>query len=186
VCSSLKQRKKGKKMKNILIFDDSKRQIQAAREQFEDLEGFTLTVVSSYDEAQKFLKGAKFEIFLTDLLVPAPDNNLGPRGFKYVGEIMPLGAILALVALKNGVPLVGVVTDSNHHDHPASSALDALGGYWGEVHPIGESLLLSASNLLTRNGSSDGELVKDWKKAAERLLNGGEECEDEEDDDCEW
>lgn len=68
----------------------------------------------------------KFDAVLTDLMVPASDQNLG-RGMHLAGEEMPLGSVIALLALSNGVKKVAVATDMDHHSHPASAALDCFG-----------------------------------------------------------
>jgi len=69
-----------------------------------------------------------FDAVLSDLLLPASKYMLGDRGMQHVGKEMPLGTILAFLALAAGVKRVAVVTDTNHHDHPASAAFDAFAG----------------------------------------------------------
>ncbi|MFA6445724.1 MAG: hypothetical protein WCW14_00535, partial [Candidatus Paceibacterota bacterium] len=68
-----------------------------------------------------------FDVVLTDLLVPASQQAQGPDGSRYVGQEMPLGTTIALLALVAGVKKVAVVTDMNHHNHPASAAFDCFG-----------------------------------------------------------
>jgi hypothetical protein len=158
----------------ILVFDDSAIHRKSAEL---SLKGHNLTVVGTYDEAQKALlpqtdeklrdqiftekfgdndpyksdgitKDARqermnfyrnearksattypdFDVVLTDLLVPASRQAQGGEGTKFVGQEMPLGSIIALLALVNGVKKVAVVTDMNHHSHPASAAFDCFGG----------------------------------------------------------
>lgn len=157
----------------ILVFDDSREHRQAAHA---SLKGHDLTVVGTYDEAQKALVSHRdyeeskrlfaerysgspydgeregisaevreeriafskecderattypdFDIVMTDLLVPASSQALGGEGMRYAGQQMPLGAIIALLALSNGVKNVAVMTDENHHHHPASAAFDCFG-----------------------------------------------------------
>lgn len=69
-----------------------------------------------------------FDIVLTDLLVPASRQAQGGEGMKFVGQEMPLGTTIALYALCAGVKKVAVVTDMNHHHHPASAAFDYIDG----------------------------------------------------------
>ena len=69
-----------------------------------------------------------FDIVLTDLLVPASRKSQGNKGMEFVGQEMPLGTTIALYALIAGIKMVAVVTDMNHHDHPASAALDSIDG----------------------------------------------------------
>jgi len=68
-----------------------------------------------------------FDVVLTDLLVPASRQAQGDVGRALVGKEMPLGTIIALLALVAGVKKVAVVTDMNHHNHPASAAFDCFG-----------------------------------------------------------
>lgn len=67
-----------------------------------------------------------FDVALIDLLLPAGRNQMGDRGWQYVGKEMPIGIFLALLAARHGVKLVGVFSDQCHHDHPASACFDAL------------------------------------------------------------
>ena len=68
-----------------------------------------------------------FDVVMTDLLVPASRQAQGGEGERLVGQEMPLGTTIALLALSAGVRNVAVVTDKNHHHHPASAALDCFG-----------------------------------------------------------
>jgi hypothetical protein len=76
-------------------------------------------------ENEKATTYPDFDVVLTDLLVPASRQAQG-EGMKFVGQEMPLGSIIALLALVNGVKKVAVVTDMNHHSHPASAAFDCF------------------------------------------------------------
>ena len=75
---------------------------------------------------KKATKYPDFDIVLTDLLVPASRQAQGTEGQRFVGQEMPLGTIIALLALCAGVKKVAVVTDMNHHNHPASAAFDCF------------------------------------------------------------
>jgi hypothetical protein len=70
---------------------------------------------------------SNFDVVLTDLLVPASRQAQGGEGERLVGQEMPLGTTIALLALTVGVKNVAVVTDKNHHHHPASAAFDHFG-----------------------------------------------------------
>jgi CheY-like chemotaxis protein len=78
-----------------------------------------------------------FDIVLTDLLVPASGQAQGGEGMKFIGQEMPLGTTIALLALCAGVKKVAVVTDMNHHHHPASAAFDCLNGMKSKLEGIG-------------------------------------------------
>lgn len=77
-----------------------------------------------------------FDVVLTDLLVPASRQAQGDKGQKFVGQEIPLGTTIALLALTAGVKMVAVVTDKNHHDHPASAAFDCFGYNKGKLEGI--------------------------------------------------
>lgn len=67
-----------------------------------------------------------FDVVLCDLLMPASAMTMGPKGEKFVGQEMPVGFALSLMAVIHGAKYVAVVTDTNHHDHPASAMLDTF------------------------------------------------------------
>jgi CheY-like chemotaxis protein len=68
-----------------------------------------------------------FDVVLTDLLVPAPEKARGPHGEKYIGQEMPVGVFIAILAAVRGrAKFVGLLTDIDHHSHPASACLDAF------------------------------------------------------------
>ena len=79
----------------------------------------------AYDKAATESAIPYWDVVLCDLLMPAGRNAQG-NGLKYVGQEMPVGWSLALTAAKRGAKYVAVVTDINHHDHPASAMLDNL------------------------------------------------------------
>ncbi len=72
-----------------------------------------------------------FDVVLTDLMVP-PSGQAQANKVKYAKEEMPLGTIIALLAIKVGVKRVAVVTDTDHHQHPASAAFDCFRGVGGD------------------------------------------------------
>lgn len=68
-----------------------------------------------------------FDAVLCDLHMPASGMTLKPDArAKYEGQEMPVGFALAFRAVLSGAKYVAVVTDINHHDHPASAMLDGL------------------------------------------------------------
>ncbi len=58
-----------------------------------------------------------FDAVLTDLMVPASKQAQGDQGRKFVGQEMPLGTMIALLAIAAGIRKVAVVTDMSHHNH---------------------------------------------------------------------
>ena len=86
---------------------------------------------AKYREAgEKAATYPDFDVVLTDLMVPASRQALG-RGKHLAGQEMPLGTTIALLALTAGIKNVAVVTDMDHHSHPASAAFDCFGRFSG-------------------------------------------------------
>lgn len=75
---------------------------------------------------QELCPSPSFDAVLSDLLMPASKMTMGPDGMKYVGQEMPVGFALSLMASLHGAKYVAVVTDTNHHNHPASAMLDSF------------------------------------------------------------
>ena len=123
----------------ILVLDDSTAHRFSAPSLLRDHD---LTVVSTYEEAEMRLGADKFDAFLGDLMLPASEKTLSPKAYHFVGEEMPLGTILALLALKHGVKYVAVLTDTNHHMHPASAAFDEFQPRWTGPFAVGDTRIL--------------------------------------------
>lgn len=66
----------------------------------------------------------RFDVVLTDLLMPASKRVMAGDGLKYVGQEMSVGFGLLLMAVQCGARFAAVVTDTDHHKHPASAMLD--------------------------------------------------------------
>lgn len=75
---------------------------------------------------QELCPPPSFDVVLSDLLMPASRMTMGSEGMKFVGQEMPVGFALALMASQHGAKYVAVVTDTNHHNHPASAMLDSF------------------------------------------------------------
>ena len=67
-----------------------------------------------------------WDAVLSDLLMPAGRKTQGGNGLQYVGTEMPIGWALAIDAALEGAKFVAVVTDMDHHSHPASAMLDLM------------------------------------------------------------
>jgi CheY-like chemotaxis protein len=76
--------------------------------------------------SKKLCPPAPFDVVLSDLLMPAGKQAQGPIGKPYIGQEMPVGFALSLMAAYQGAKYVAVVTATNHHDHPASAMLDPI------------------------------------------------------------
>lgn len=68
-----------------------------------------------------------FDVVLSDLLVPASNQQLGSGGYRFAGQEMPVGIFIGLLAaVKARARYVAIFTDSSHHAHPASACFDAF------------------------------------------------------------
>lgn len=92
-------------------------------------------VAEGMDSRPAYLKARKettlpyWDAVLCDLLMPAGRDAQGGEGERFVGQEMPVGWSLALLAASRGAKYVAVATDMNHHNHPASAMLDRLSEY---------------------------------------------------------
>lgn len=115
----------------ILVIEDSVIHQQAAHQTLTG-NGHDVTMVCTYDEAYRLINGdfeenpEHWDAVLCDLLMPASEMEMGEKGLKYVGQEMPVGFALSLMAAMRGAKYVAVVTDTSHHDHPAAAMLDEL------------------------------------------------------------
>lgn len=87
----------------------------------------------AYDKAKKESVIPYWDAVLSDLLMPAGSMAQGGEGRRLVGQEMAVGWSLALQAAKNGAKYVAVVTDMNHHCHPASAMLDAFNRHYFSI-----------------------------------------------------
>lgn len=155
----------------ILVFDDNPVHRAAAISQ---LSGHEVVVVETYDQAEEMLKKEvwsgepnpkcqQFDVVMTDLMVPPSDQNLSNMAKEvHMGKGMPLGTFIAIRAMSVGVKKVAIVTDANHHEHPASAALDDLEGF------AAGDIKLYCTNTAVRK--ENGVTVKQWWFVLERLL----------------
>jgi len=103
----------------------------------------------SFAEAKKAATPeVSFDVVLCDLLMPASRHEQGREGMRFVGQEMPVGIFLAILAAKNGVPHVGLLTDGDHHSHPASACLDPIQGHAtsAERFKIGDATVCLSNN----------------------------------------
>lgn len=108
-----------------------------------------------------------FDVFLTDLMVPASSKSLGTEErIEFTGQEMPLGIFLALAAAAKGrIPHIGVLTSKNHHTHPASAAIDMFNYNHREELP--GLIKIAESNVFLCNGGCymDSFLAEDLSKS---------------------
>ncbi len=141
----------------ILVFDDSKEHLDAARKQLADC---NLVVASTYSRAEAMIKREIFDYVLLDLLVPASARTQGEEGMRHVGQKMPITPLLAFLALSKGMKKVAILTDTNHHHHPASAAIDIFSG---------KPFFLGDARVLLSNRTFTSEGAKDWSRLIKQL-----------------
>ncbi len=147
----------------ILIVDDSKKHREAARTQLEAL-GHEVVVMSGYTDLLRggsILKEKSFDVALIDLLMPAESMTLGEKGMEHFGHEMMVGFPLSIFLAMSGVPRVAVVTDTNHHDHPASAIMDSF---------LCGPLTVSGASVMYLHAHLTAESSKDWAAALEEVL----------------
>lgn len=115
-----------------------------------------------YEEVCKVARAASttlpnFDVVLLDLLMPASRQAQGDVGAPFVGKEMPLGTFLILLALNAGVKNIGMVTDKNHHNHPASAALDPINR---KVIMVGETKIFATNYPASKRfDETTGEII---------------------------
>ena len=165
----------------ILVFDDTLKHRNAAIAQL-GVE-HELTVAGTYDEAQLLLAGGykdyqkiepvRFEAVLVDLLVPASAQQLGGDACRFFGQEMPIGIFIALLgAVKSGAKYVAILTDSNHHQHPASACVDSFNEDNRNPTPFN---IEQCKVILSNTGAWVGSDGKNWKDLLDYLVNGKKE-----------
>ncbi len=145
----------------ILIVDDNVRHRRAGKKQLEAL-GHEVVAVSEYGEARKLAKDGSFGIALLDLLMPAEATMLGPDArTEHVGREIAIGFPL-LLSLAGRVGKIAVATDTNHHNHPMSAAVD-----WFLED---RKLVVNGATILVMHAPMTEDGTKNWGKVLECLL----------------
>ncbi|MDO8598650.1 MAG: response regulator [bacterium] len=150
----------------ILVVDDNRRHLEAAREQLG--QEHEITCLDAYEDAIERLRTEPPEVLLADLLMPAEPYMLGPDGLRYLGHEMPIGLILALIAARAGVGRIAVITDANHHNHPMSAAVDWINpAYWSAEST--RTLRVEDARVLIAHAPLLPDGRKDWTTALAAL-----------------
>lgn len=133
---------KNKNPLEILVVEDNPKHQKAARELLGE---YNLTVVGTFDEAADYLHGKQkkqYDAVLTDMFFTQGRGEMMKE--KSMGQIeMPFGYAVALMACKEGIPNVAIVSDANHHDNPIAYTLDFFekGNNQAIIQKVGESKL---------------------------------------------
>jgi CheY-like chemotaxis protein len=145
----------------VLLVDDSAKHRRAGKRQLEAL-GHEVVATCEYREARKLVQESCFDVALLDLLMPAESTTLAPDArAEHVGREIAIGFPLAL-AFGGSVPRIAVATDTNHHAHPMSAAVD-----WFQ----GMSLSVGGSKILIMHAPLAAEGRKDYGAILRALLS---------------
>ncbi len=108
-----------------------------------------------FDEqaSEEMTEHPHFDAVLSDLMMP-PSLQLLADPREFADLELPLGTFLVLLAMRAGVKKVGLVTDTNHHHHPASAAVDAFRP-WDGGFAVGDTMV-----VCWNRGKSWAEVLK--------------------------
>lgn len=144
----------------ILLVDDSLKHRRAGQKQLEAL-GHEVVAVCGYTEALKLARQGGFDAALIDLLMPAESTTLSPDGcVEFLGKEVAVGFPMLMALALAGIPRVAMATDTNHHAHPMSAAVDWF---------IDRTMRINKSVALALHSPMQGN-VKDWGKVLALLL----------------
>ena len=108
-----------------------------------------------------------FDVVLTDLLMPGEKNGLGPQGSQFINEPTPYGFGIALLAIKNKVSKVAIVSMGDHHSHPILWFCDAISGTVFPGFKIFTHIAMSKEEFPDIENPWE---IKDWARALKNLL----------------
>lgn len=169
----------------ILVVDDIPEQLELAKRL---LSPNTVETAQGWTEAKKRLvsKGEYnkdlynnpegFDVVLTDMMMPGEGEGLADK--SRVGEPVPYGFNVALLALRCGVSKVAVVSngqgdDGNHHENPTLWACDTLNGFCFASRLMfftGYDCPYMNDDRPEVKGNDSPYHLKDWGKVLEDLL----------------
>lgn len=139
----------------ILLVDDSVRHRRAGIKDLTVL-GHEVTAVGSYTDALRLAREQTFDVALIDMLMPAEAQTLGPAAIEqFLGAEIGIGFPMLMKLALCGVKKVAMATDTNHHAHPMSAAVDWFNG--AELSINGARAFILHTQL-----RSDG--AKDWAR----------------------
>jgi CheY-like chemotaxis protein len=132
-------------MAKILLVEDKEEHLASLDSMRKS--GLEIVVTRDFVSATACLNKGKgpadYEAVLTDLMMPFGGKRGELVGFTYEGEDLrhkeqALGYGIAFCAAKIGVPLIGMVTDMNHHAGPVAGTFDMLYAIDDNAVGIGE------------------------------------------------
>lgn len=143
---------------HILVVDDNQENLEGAKNQFKG-KNVNLICCNLFSVASKMIQGKKFDIVLTDLMIPGEADGVSSDNPE-IGKEVPYGLVISIMAKNMGVPHVAILTDISHHAGPIAWAMDTV---------LGTHSFISCFN----------EGKKNWLRAAEKFTVIEEEVEKE-------
>lgn len=151
-----------KEIMKILVVEDNEHQQNLAKTQLAEHD---VTTTASYIEASRLMKATVFDALLTDMHLPATTGY--PLFSKFKGQDAEAGWALVLLALDLNIPLIGCLSNGNHHNNLASSLMDL---FEYKVMTIGSSkVLLDNENFIDLGASLEGDKL--WNELMKALQN---------------
>jgi CheY-like chemotaxis protein len=145
----------------ILLVDDNIKHRRAGIRQLEAL-GHEVIALCDYGEARQRAKKESFDVALIDLLMPAEPTTLGEKACQeFVGLEISIGFPLMLCLSYLGIKKIAVATDTNHHDHPMSAAID---WFRSAVLTVNDSTVIIMHSPMCQDGT------KNWEKILAELI----------------
>jgi len=141
-----------KKTLDVLVVEDTPIHQEAARAMLTD---YNVTVVGTFDEASDLITGGSryspnrdnkrvFDAVLTDMFYSQGRGDC-MADKSAASQEMPFGYAVAMMALKEGTPYVGILSDVSHHENPIGYTLDMfMDGNKAEVMRFGDSRVVIA------------------------------------------
>ena len=133
----------------ILVVDDNAANLEKARRDFYG-KNVKLTCCSIFSVAANLisLDSGKFDILLTDLMMPGEADGVYKESLE-IGKEVPYGLILAILAKNKGIEHVAIMTNINHHSGPIPWAMDRILGENQSINAFyGKDYLAVATKFL--------------------------------------
>ncbi|MFA6429157.1 MAG: response regulator [Patescibacteria group bacterium] len=148
---------------HILVVDDSPKHRRAAQSQLAGPDR-EVVALADYVEAWERAQAERFDVALLDLLMPAEGLMLGDQGRQeHLGREIGVGFPLVLAMGLCDIPLIGMITDTNHHAHPMSALVDWFADGRRPLRVNNSAVLICHAHL-----RADG--TKDWLRAYQALV----------------
>ncbi len=130
----------------ILVVDDNLENLAKARRDFAD-KNVKLTCSPLFLVAADLISrdASRFDIVLTDLMMPGEARGVY-KNSPEIGQEVPYGLVLSILAKNKGIPHVAIMTNVNHHSGPIPWAMDSILGENQAINAFHGKDYLSVAN----------------------------------------